>query len=235
MSEPIETVRYQRQPEQAPVEEGLPSNPPVENADPAQPAAEGETTETPEGTPKESQESPEETQEEAPEEGKESKSDLDKFRQEFSEKGELSEDSYSELEKLGYDKDMVDTYIEGQKAKAAAYQNQAFEITGGQAKFTAMSEWARSNATADEIKSFNEAVTSGDASKMTEAVRKLNAKFVDAVGQEPTLVSPEATPATGDFYRDRSEYLKDSRDPRYKKSPAFRDQVRNKLARSEIF
>ena len=43
---------------------------------------------------------------------------MDKYYEEYSEKGELSDKSYEELEKMGLDKDLVDGYIAGQEAIA---------------------------------------------------------------------------------------------------------------------
>ena len=43
---------------------------------------------------------------------------MDKFYEEYSEKGGLSDKSYEELEKMGLDKGLVDGYIAGQEAIA---------------------------------------------------------------------------------------------------------------------
>ena len=50
-------------------------------------------------------------------------SSLDKFYDEYAEKGTLTEDSYKQLAKQGLDKQLVDGYIAGQKALAETHTN----------------------------------------------------------------------------------------------------------------
>jgi len=51
---------------------------------------------------------------------------LDKYNQEYVEQGSLSEKSYQELAKLGLNKELVDGYIEGQKAISENYQKEIY-------------------------------------------------------------------------------------------------------------
>ena len=61
--------------------------------------------------------------------------DLQEFSSEFSEKGELSQDSYEKLEKAGITRNIVDQYIDGQQALAAQYESDVMSIAGGNEGF----------------------------------------------------------------------------------------------------
>ena len=75
----------------------------------------GEETATP---PDEGNEPPKEIETPPKEEAPTEPTGLAKFNQEYAENGELSQDSYDELGKLGFSKTDVDNYIAGQQALA---------------------------------------------------------------------------------------------------------------------
>ena len=56
---------------------------------------------------------------------------FDKFAEEFAQSGELSADSFTELEGMGYPRDMVETYIQGLQASQTADANAVMDVAGG--------------------------------------------------------------------------------------------------------
>ena len=56
---------------------------------------------------------------------------FDKFAEEFAQSGELSADSFTELEGMGYPRDMVETYIKGMTATQSADANEVMQLAGG--------------------------------------------------------------------------------------------------------
>ena len=56
---------------------------------------------------------------------------MDKFYSEYQEKGQLSEQSYEELNKMGLNKDLVDGYIAGQEAIANNDVQAVHNLVGG--------------------------------------------------------------------------------------------------------
>ena len=159
--------------------------------------------------------------------------EFNKFAEEFSEKGELSADSFSELEKMGYPKEMVETYIKGMQASEAADSKAVMQVAGGEDGYKELTDWARDNMEARELELYNQMVGTGtDNAKM--AVEWLMSKREVAGGIEPNLLSGRATGAPKQEYRSTAEVVADMKDPRYATDPAFRQDVENKLARSSV-
>jgi hypothetical protein len=161
--------------------------------------------------------------------------DLSDFSQEFNTKGELSAESYDKLEKAGYPRNIVDQYIDGQKARAALYESEVKSIAGGEQSFSEMVEWAKANLTPTEISAYNAAIDSGDPNIAKLAVSGIYQKFSAARPAEPNLFKG-ATSASGssDVYESVAQMQKDMASPEYKSDPAFRAKVAAKLSRSNI-
>lgn len=145
--------------------------------------------------------------------------------------GDLKPESYAALEKSGIPKAMVDSYISGQKALAAQYDADAFATAGGEESYTKMVTWAKTGLQADEIKAFDKAVTSGDRAQMKLAVAGLKSRFEAKFGSDPSLLSGGGVPS-GDVYESTEQMKADMRKPEYKKDPAFRAKVAEKIGRS---
>ena len=80
---------------------------------------------------------------------------LDKFYDEFADKGELTNQSYEELAKQGLNKDLVDSFIQGQNALAEQQSNEMHSIVGGKDNYESMVNWASENLTETESTAFN--------------------------------------------------------------------------------
>lgn len=161
--------------------------------------------------------------------------DLSEFSSEFNTKGELSAESYDKLEKAGYPRNIVDQYIDGQKARAALYESEVKSVAGGDKSFSEMVEWAKANLNPTEISAYNAAIDSGDPNIAKLAVAGIYQKFSLARPAEPSLFKG-ATSATGssDVYESVAQMKKDMASPEYKTDPAFRAKVAQKLSRSNI-
>lgn len=161
--------------------------------------------------------------------------DFQKYTDEFNEKGELSEDTYKELqEKYNLPKEVVDNYVNTTKQAAEAVTQAGFAAAGGQEQFSRMTEWARANLSEAEIQEFNESVGTSDVSKAVEAVTALRQKYTDAKGVEPNLVEGGGSPRGTTGYQSRAEMSADMRDPRYKTDEAFRAEVQRKIKLSKV-
>lgn len=159
--------------------------------------------------------------------------DFDSMQKEFADNGELSEETYKDLEAKGIPKEMVDAYVEGQQAKADAYSNELYQFAGGEEAYQEMSQWASENLSDSEVDAFNSAITSGNQSQARLAIDGLVSRYRDNGGAEPTLVGGKAS-ASVDTYNSWAQVTKDMGTPEYKKDPAFRDAVQQKLSRSTL-
>lgn len=159
--------------------------------------------------------------------------DYDSFSKEFQDAGELSEDSYKKLSDAGIPKNMVDAYIEGQRALATQWTNTTYEVAGGQEQYHKMVGWAAENLSHDEKVAFNESI-SGNEAQMKLAVSGLKQKYESTNGKSPSLFGGgNSVAASG--YQSAAQMTADMRDPRYAKDPAFRKQVESRIANSNIF
>ncbi|MFN4278310.1 MAG: capsid assembly protein [Ferrovibrio sp.] len=165
---------------------------------------------------------------------------FDDFQNELIRNGQLSPQSYEKLEKAGYPKDMVDTYIAGQRALADQQRSEVLSVIGqgadAESKFTDMVDWAKKNLSQADISAYNAAMDSGDTGQMKLAMQGLFARYSAANGIEPDLVGGAGAAGAGDdVYASVQELVRDMQNPLYKKDPAFRAKVDKKLARSSVF
>ncbi|OZB49744.1 MAG: hypothetical protein B7X60_00055 [Polynucleobacter sp. 39-45-136] len=162
--------------------------------------------------------------------------DLTEFSKEFSDKGELSPESYEKLSKSGFDKALVDQYIQGQRALADGYANSIKSEAGGDEKYSEIVQWAKVNMTPSEIDAFNKAVDSGNQDQARLAVKGLKATFEKSNGREPNLLSGGVKGGSeGDTFESTAQLTKAMADPRYREDPAYRAKVQSKLGRSSLF
>ena len=160
--------------------------------------------------------------------------DFDVLQNEYAELGGLSEDAYGALNEAGFSPDLVDSWIQGQEALAANYSSSVHESVGGVEVYSNMIEWAADNFSPQEIAAYDQAVNSGDVGMAQLAVSGLSNRYHTAEGSEPSFVQGEATNSVGGSYGSWSEVTAAMKDSRYDSDPAYRQQVANKLARSDV-
>ena len=167
--------------------------------------------------------------------------DLDAVMAEYSEKGELSEDTnksvISALQTLVGSEEkaqaLLNQFIAGQQATVQHQQQTAFSLVGGEASYREMQAWARTNLSADDKAAFDAAVA--DPRMMKLAVSGLYAQYQAAGGK--TTVSKRVD--AGANVRGSSELIHSIQqlsrlqsDPLYDRDPGFRNQVIQRLKAS---
>lgn len=157
--------------------------------------------------------------------------DLSVYSEEYNSKGELSEDSYKELAGKGFNKEIVDDYIAGQKARLQQQTEEVTSVVGGEKNLDAVLEWAAGNLSAEEIAAYNEATKQGTASAKI-ALRGIYSSYIEANGQSPNLQSGDTIPSKGDVFKSPFDMQKAQQDPRYWKDPDFQKEVQEKIQRS---
>tara|TARA_R110000822_G_scaffold94601_6_gene216929 strand:- start:57 stop:821 length:765 start_codon:yes stop_codon:yes gene_type:complete len=160
---------------------------------------------------------------------------IDTYSQEFFDTGELKEESYAALENLGYPKDLVDSFINGQKAVINQEQGKIYEEVGGTEAYEQMSAWASVNMTDAAKVAYNSAVQSGNMDQAILAVRGLRDTYHSAEGIRPNLLQGRTSSASANKeFRSTAELVKAMRDPRYKEDSAYRQDIENRLKASSI-
>ena len=162
--------------------------------------------------------------------------DFNEFQTEYNEQGELSDKAYEALNKAGFPKTLVDTWIQGQQALQSDMNNQVYSSVGGKESYDTMLTWAKENLPETDITAFNTSVESGEPNLVKFAVQGLHARYRSEVGgQEPQLTQGTVTDSSGGSFQSAAELTAAMRDPRYANDPAYRQNVASKLSRSSVF
>ena len=160
-----------------------------------------------------------------------------KMNEYWQENGEITDKHYKELEKAGFPRTLVDTHLDGLKNQATVLESDLTAIKetyGGEDAFTAMQYWARDNLTEAEKAAYSRGIN-GDLETVQLTVAGLHARYANSVGNEPDLISGRAATYSSDKFESTAQLEEAMNDPRYKKDPAFRAKVEDRLSRSSIF
>ena len=131
-----------------------------------------------------------------------------KYEQEFASNGELSEASYKELEKSGFNKGDVDRYIQGQTAYSDAMTSKVYEKAGGQEQYTALVTWAAENADPAVVTEYNEALASMDEGRITRTLEYMTYKMNESIPADTRRLEGDS-PSTGlQPFSDKNEWQK---------------------------
>jgi hypothetical protein len=160
--------------------------------------------------------------------------DVAPMSREFAETGEISEKSYKALENKGIPRELIDAYVDGQRAVAEAQVNSVYQSVGGQQNYQQMVSWASENLPPEEIDAFDALVESGNQASIQMAVRGLYARYSSAAGQ-PRLIQGNMSTSGSNAFRSLAELTTAMRDPRYKSDPAYRKDVEDRLRVSDVF
>lgn len=159
--------------------------------------------------------------------------DYSSLQAEYDEKGSLSDESYAKLEKVGFPKDVVDAFIEGQSARAEVRLIKGQAAAGGEEQFEQIKSWASTALKPAELEAYNKSIT-GTEEEMLQAVRGLRSRFEQEYGRAPSLMGGSNSQGLSG-YASRAEMVADMKDPRYAKDIAFRSKVETKIARTTAF
>lgn len=161
--------------------------------------------------------------------------DINSFSAEFAATGELSADSYAKLATAGYDKTLVDNYIQGQAARTALFATEVKASAGGDEGYVQMITWAQSALSPAEQAAFNKAMDTNNTAEAKLAVAGLFSRFSAESGVEPKVsLAGNRGSTLGDAYESIAQLTAAMKDPRYTSDSAYRAKVQATLARSNI-
>lgn len=155
--------------------------------------------------------------------------------QEFAETGELSDETSGELAKY-VPPQFLERYQEMSKALAAYQENEVLQIVGGREGFEDAKTWARQNMTEAELASLNKLLASDDIDVVRSAMQNLAARS-GAQASDTRAVKYKgkgAGGATVQPFRSENEMVDAINDPRYAEDPAYRKDVQERVAISNL-
>ena len=159
---------------------------------------------------------------------------------EFAEKGELTPEIMEQFSSMS-SQELVDAYVAMQgnlptptadltEAETNIIKNEA----GGDEGYTNLMQWSSDNLDAADIEAFDSLVDSGNSRLIRLAVAGLKAEMEKAVGFDGEMATGRAPTQTVDVFRSQSEVVQAMSDPRYDRDSAYRQDVFEKLERSNI-
>lgn len=174
--------------------------------------------------------------------------DMTALAEEFQKDGNLSEESYKELEENGFSRELVDTYIRGVQSAAAEAGELAKEHVdaiiaevGGLEKFEAVMKWADGKLSQEEKDAYNKAATGSDPVVARLVVQGLVSRYEREYGHTPTLmkggktsVSAGGAASDTEGFPDRSSMIQAMKDQRYGNDPEYTRSVESRVLRSGL-
>ena len=167
----------------------------------------------------------------------------DLYEQASSEKGEISEEMLSKLNNMSK-QDIIQNFLQFRADAGNKYQaipdlsqqdvKELKGIVGGDQNYNNMLQWAKTNLTEQEIGMFDAVMSNGDINSAFFAVNSLASRYNDRVGYDGKMLSGNAPKGSEDTYRSQAEMVAAMSDPKYDRDPAYRRDVMEKVARSDM-
>ena len=161
--------------------------------------------------------------------------------EEFEKSGELTPETMNKFTEMS-SKDLVEAYMQLQKDSPVAEPdgdisdaqvNQVKNFAGGEQAYSNIVNWASENLDQQSIEAFDNIVNNGSVEAIKLAVSGLKSQYESANGYEGTMYSGKAPNNSRDVFRSQAELVRAMSDPRYENDPAYRQDIINKLDRSD--
>ena len=162
----------------------------------------------------------------------------------YQNEGQLSAETLEKFSELS-SRDLVQAYMEIQAQNPQQEVEAAPDLSdrdinviqnsvGGENAYQQLVTWAGDNLPSEFIQAFDKVVESGSIQAIQLAVAGLQREYENNVGYEGRLFSGKAAASPADVYRSQAEVVRAMSDSRYDNDPAYRQDVYDKLERSNI-
>ena len=107
-------------------------------------------------------------------------------------------------------------------------------VVGGEQEYGQMMGWAKENLSEQEVNMYDAVMDKGDPLSAFFAVQALTYRFNDARGVDGEMLQGKAPKSTADTFKSQAQVVKAMSDDRYDKDPAYRQEIYDKLERSNL-
>ena len=168
----------------------------------------------------------------------------DASKEYFENDGKLSDETMSKFSEMSA-QDLVQAYMDVQKNNPIeptaqdtsdltdAEMNSIYNSAGGEAEYNRLTAWAAENLAENKMDAFNSIINNGEALAIQMAVAGLRSEYENQEGYEGRMLTGKAAKTT-DAFRSQAEVVAAMSDPRYENDPAYRQDVYDKLERSNV-
>ena len=142
-------------------------------------------------------------------------------------------------------KDLVSAYMEMQANQPAQQETAPVDMTdadintiknsvGGDQQYDTIVSWAGQNLDKGSIAAFDSIVETGNPDAIKIAISGLKAQYENSNGYEGRMLTGKAPKTSGDVFKSQAQVVAAMSDPRYDNDPAYRQDLIEKLDRSNI-
>ena len=158
--------------------------------------------------------------------------------------GKLSAETIEKFSSMS-SKDLVEAYMQVQNNLpqgtldddvadiSDAVVNQVKNYAGGEKAYQDIVNWAGTNLDKQSIEAFDSIVNTGSVDAIKLAVNGLKAQYDNANGTEGTMLKGKEQVNNQEIFRSQAELVSAMSDRRYDKDPAYRQDILEKLSRSD--
>ena len=160
---------------------------------------------------------------------------LDEAARVIQESGQLSEELTKQLSEMS-GMEVFEAMQNSYEPASDLSQDQVDAVTnsvGGTEAYQNLVQWAQENWDPAMVESFDSVMDSGDINNIMFAVQSLYYSYTDSMGAEGNTLQGKAGQAQSGF-RSQAELVEAMSDPRYDNDPAYRQDVIDKLDRSNL-
>ena len=162
----------------------------------------------------------------------------------FENEGQISEETMERFTEMS-STDLVEAYmairernpdIDGggySEDLSDAEMNQVYNSAGGETEYNNLTSWAAQNLDESKMDAFNDIIDRGNATSIQIAVAGLRAEYEAQEGYEGRMLTGKAA-RTQDGFRSQAEVVQAMNNPKYDRDPAYRQDVYDKLERSNL-
>jgi len=159
--------------------------------------------------------------------------------------GQYTPEMVKQLTDAGFSEAAVKSYFAGRAAESG-YTSKVEDITdsqiadiqtkaGGAETYKNLVGWAQQNLSEASINAFDNVINTGTIDEINFAVAGLKAQYDNANGFEGKMYTGKAPTSTSqDVFRSQAELVAAMSDARYDKDPAYRQDIIEKLDRSDL-
>lgn len=164
----------------------------------------------------------------------------DRVEREYETDNQLSEESLAALEKVGYSRGFVKSFIQGQEALAQTYVSQIQAYAGGPEKWNAITAHLQANSP-DAMNALEEAIGRQDLAAIKTIINLGMASRTKKFGKQPNrnvsnrapASGPKAAPSKGpQGFASQREMIAAMSDPKYQNDAEYRALVEQRVGRS---
>jgi len=158
--------------------------------------------------------------------------------------GQYTPEMVKQLTDAGFSEAAVKSYFAGRAAESG-YTSKVEDITdsqiadiqtkaGGAETYKNLVGWAQQNLSEASINAFDNVINTGTIDEINFAVAGLKAQYDNANGFEGKMYTGKAPQNNRDVFRSQAELVAAMSDKRYDNDPAYRQDIIEKLDRSDL-